>query len=90
MDCITCHNPHKDESEGVLYYSHKCMSCHSEAMGNFCTAKEPKGMSLKDNCIDCHMPKEASEAINFMLSGKTETSPYILRLHKIAIYPTED
>jgi len=89
MDCITCHNPHKDATEGLSYYSQKCMSCHSEAKNNFCTTKVSKGISLKDNCIDCHMPKKASGAISFMLSGKSEMSPYILRLHRIGIYPAE-
>lgn len=90
MDCISCHNPHKDATEGLLYYSQKCMSCHSETNKNFCTTKTLPGISLKDNCIDCHMPKKASGAISFMLSGKSEMSSYMLRSHRIAIYPAEE
>ena len=90
MDCISCHNPHKDATEGLLYYSQKCMSCHSEINKNFCTTKTLPGISLKDNCIDCHMPKKASGAISFMLSGKSEMSSYMLRSHRIAIYPAEE
>ena len=89
MDCITCHNPHNDETESVSKQSKKCMSCHSEVKNNFCTTRMPSGFSLKDNCIDCHMPKKSSGAIGFYLSGKTEMSPYLLRTHKIGIYPTE-
>lgn len=86
MNCITCHDPHKDTNESLSYYSQKCMSCHSEAKNNFCTTKVSPGISLKDNCIDCHMPKKASEAISFFLSGKSERSSYILRSHRIAMY----
>lgn len=89
MDCLTCHDPHKDVIESLPYYSQKCMSCHSEAKNNFCTTKVSPEISLKDNCIDCHMPKKASEAISFLLSGKSEMSAYILRSHRIGIYPTE-
>ncbi len=89
MDCVSCHNPHNDEPETVSKHSQKCMSCHSEAMNNFCKTKAPKGLALKDNCIDCHMPKKASAAIGFYLSGKSEMSPYLLRTHKIGIYPLE-
>ena len=89
MNCITCHNPHKDATESLSYYSQKCMSCHSEAKNNFCTTKVSPGILLKDNCIDCHMPKKASEAISFFLSGKSETSAYMLRTHRIGIYPEE-
>ena len=90
MDCTSCHNSHKDATEGLPYYSQKCMSCHSEAKNNFCTTKVSKGISLKDNCIDCHMPKKASGAISFMLSGKSEISSYMLRSHRIGIYTDEE
>jgi predicted CXXCH cytochrome family protein len=89
MDCISCHNPHKEETKNLLNYSQKCMSCHSEAKNNFCTTPISAGISLKENCIDCHMPKKPSGAIGFYLSGKSEMSPYLLRTHNIGIYPEE-
>lgn len=89
MDCISCHNPHNDETESLLKQSEKCLSCHSEVKNNFCTTKVSHGVSLKDNCIDCHMPKKPSGVIGFYLSGKSEMSPYVLRTHKIGIYPEE-
>lgn len=87
MDCISCHNPHKEETNNLLYYSQKCMSCHSEAKNNFCTTPISAGISLKENCIDCHMPKKSSGVIGFYLSGKSEMFPYLLRTHNIGIYP---
>ena len=89
LNCNSCHNPHNEKTENILSQSQKCISCHSQAMNTFCTTKPPKGISLKDNCIDCHMPKKPSGAIGFYLSGKSEMSPYLLRTHKIGIYPEE-
>jgi predicted CXXCH cytochrome family protein len=89
LNCNSCHNPHKDETDNLWSQSQKCMSCHSQAMNTFCTTKVSIGISLKDNCIDCHMPKKSSGAIGFFLSGKSEMSPYLLRTHKIGIYPEE-
>lgn len=89
MDCISCHDPHKNASKSLVSYSQICMSCHSEAKNNFCIIKVSSGISLKDNCIDCHMPKKASGAISFRLSRKSENSSYILRTHRIGIYPSE-
>jgi predicted CXXCH cytochrome family protein len=89
MDCTSCHNPHTSEIESIAVQSEKCLSCHTEVKKNFCTTKVAKGISLKENCIDCHMPKKASGVIGFYLSGKSEMSPYLLRTHKIGIYPQE-
>jgi hypothetical protein len=86
FDCTSCHNSHNVETESISKQSEKCMSCHSEVKKNFCTTKVPKGVVLKDNCIDCHMPKKKSVSIGFYLSGKSEMSPYFLRTHKIGIY----
>jgi hypothetical protein len=86
MSCSTCHNPHNKASLPVAVYSQKCMGCHTEAAGNFCTVKPAAGIALKDNCIDCHMPKEASAAISFQLSGNAVNSSYLLRSHRIAVY----
>ena len=89
MDCTSCHDSHTIEIESLSRQSEKCLSCHGEGKKNFCTIKVPNGIVLKDNCIDCHMPKKASGVIGFYLSGKSEISPYLLRTHRIGIYPEE-
>jgi hypothetical protein len=86
MSCSTCHNPHNNASLPVAVYSQKCIGCHTEAAGNFCTVKPAAGTALKDNCIDCHMPREASGAISFQVSGNAVSSSYLLRSHRIAVY----
>ncbi len=86
MTCTSCHNPHQPSAKSPSYYSNKCMACHSEAGNNFCTTTPAPGTSLKDNCIDCHMPKQVSGAISFTLSGTEGISAYLLRTHLIAVY----
>jgi hypothetical protein len=90
MTCSTCHDPHKDAGAGLAFYSQKCMGCHSEANHNFCTLAVSPGPSIKDNCIDCHMPKKPSEAISFQLAGSSGVSSYLLRTHRVGIYPAEE
>ncbi len=89
LNCSSCHNPHTNASSNLATYSQKCMGCHTEANKNFCIVKPAAGISIKDNCIDCHMPKKPSEAISFYQQGNTQLSFYLLRTHKIGIYKTD-
>jgi len=89
MNCSSCHNPHTNANNDLAIYSQKCMSCHSDAGHNFCTMADSIGPSIKNNCIDCHMPKKPSEAISFRLPGNSQTTSYLLRTHRIATYPVE-
>ena len=86
ITCSTCHDPHGKANRPVALYSQQCMGCHNPPAGNFCTVKPAAGTALSDNCIDCHMPKEASSAISFQLSGNAVNSSYLLRSHRIGIY----
>jgi len=88
MDCITCHNPHENASKNMASYSKICMSCHQSVKHNENTVKTMPEKVLADNCVECHMPKKSSAAIKFQLSNSKQFSNYILRTHKIGIYPT--
>lgn len=88
MDCITCHNPHENASKNLASYSKICMSCHQDFKHNETTLKTMSGSLLANNCVECHMPKKSSGAIKFQLSNSKQLSNYILRTHKIGIYPT--
>ena len=90
MDCITCHNPHENASKDLASYSKICMSCHQTGIKHSDkTLKTMPGNLLANNCVECHMPKKSSGAIKFQLSDSKQLSNYILRTHKIAIYPTK-
>jgi predicted CXXCH cytochrome family protein len=90
MDCITCHNPHENASKNLASYSKICMSCHQNGIKHSDkTLKTMSGSLLANNCVECHMPKKSSGAIKFKLSDSKQLSNYILRTHKIAVYPAK-
>ncbi len=89
MNCSSCHDPHKNTANNLALYSQRCMDCHKENAPNFCTLKDSLGISIRSNCIDCHMPRKPSNAISFTLAGDTSTSSYLLRTHRIAIYAAD-
>ena len=86
MTCNTCHDPHQNATDNLAVYSQKCMACHKQETHNFCPEFASLGESIKNNCIDCHMPKQSSRAITFQLQGNNQKSSYILRTHRIAVY----
>ncbi|PKB16988.1 hypothetical protein [Flavobacterium sp. 5] len=86
MDCITCHNSHKDIPQNQITYSKICMSCHQDAKHNAITLKTISKSMLTNNCVECHMPKQDSRAIRFQESNSAPIISYSLRTHKIGIY----
>jgi tetratricopeptide (TPR) repeat protein len=52
LDCVTCHDPHKDADVRPAFYDAKCLVCH----GGAATSRCPVGPT--GSCIDCHMPKK--------------------------------
>jgi mono/diheme cytochrome c family protein len=84
MTCQSCHNTHESVKGNMAIYSQRCISCHQTQKHSETTLA--KGV-LKSNCIDCHMPKQASRLISFKQAGKDGLSPYMLRSHHIAVYP---
>lgn len=87
MNCITCHNVHENAATNLAIYSKTCLSCHNSVAHSTNTIKTISESMLKQNCIDCHMPKQTSKAISFQRAKSTAFSSYQLRTHQIAIYP---
>ena len=88
MDCMTCHNPHENSPQNMAVYSKICMSCHQQTKHTEMTLATISKKSLQNNCVECHMPKQMSNAITFQASNSKKKSNYMLRTHKIAVYPT--
>lgn len=88
LSCTTCHDPHTNASTNLVEYSKKCLSCHSNAPHASIKMDATTAKSIQTNCINCHMPEQPSRAITFQLAGSKLKSAYMLRTHKIAVYPT--
>jgi cytochrome c554/c'-like protein len=95
MDCSSCHQVHSSEVNSPKLFSQRCMTCHNEADHQPCSMRPTSGLVLSDNCIDCHMPAQASRKIVLqssgmskeLLSGASKAMPALVRTHRIAIYP---
>lgn len=89
MQCTTCHDPHTNSQNNLSLFSQKCMTCHQPDSDHFCKLTSVSKDILQSNCIDCHMPLQASKAIAFQKAGALQKVPYYLRTHTIAVYPEE-
>jgi Cytochrome c554 and c-prime len=92
MTCNTCHNPHENERGKIEVFSRRCTSCHTtneHGNGKICKMTASLGISINNNCIDCHMPAKASRAIAVFLPGASIPVSAYIRSHFISIYPEE-
>ena len=86
MTCITCHDVHKNERGNMPLFSQRCATCHTtphKAMDGLTTKQ------INGNCIDCHMPKQPSMSIAFLLQGQTTPTHAEMRTHYITVYDAE-
>jgi Cytochrome c554 and c-prime len=81
MTCSTCHNVHAPE-RAAADYSSRCLSCHR---WQSCGKAKKLGIKITQNCIDCHMPLEQTNAIVSDTAGKVVRTS--MRTHWIKIYP---
>lgn len=89
LTCTNCHNPHEKEQNKTEVFSQRCLNCHGETHGKICKMTASLGPSIKQNCIDCHMPKQPSHAITVFLQGKDVPTVAFLRTHFIKAYAEE-
>ncbi len=87
MTCLTCHDGHKNESRMAAQFYVKCETCHSTAAHNSCKLASSVSRSwLTANCVNCHMPEQASKAIMVIRKDQTFPTSAHMRAHYIAIY----
>ena len=81
MSCSTCHDVHHRERPAASY-SDRCLGCHR---WQSCGASRTLGSKITCNCIDCHMPKQVTNAIVSRTANRIlHTS---IRSHWIKVYP---
>lgn len=81
MSCSTCHNVHAPE-KAASDYSQRCLECHE---WQSCGKSKTLGKQIVNDCIQCHMPLEQTNAIVSETAGRmTRTS---IRTHWIKVYP---
>jgi hypothetical protein len=85
MTCITCHDPH-EAKENIQAIINTCTSCHKQSIQH--AAQISAGSD--NNCITCHMPSRASKSLVFNNQTTGNNIPYMLRTHRIAIYPKSE
>lgn len=87
MTCGNCHSPHTKERQDLALYSSRCQTCHNNGPVKTCALADSIGPAITKNCIDCHMPKQASHAVAVFLPQSTSPTPAMQRTHYIKIYP---
>ncbi len=81
LTCNTCHDVHTTQRDAASFSPH-CLTCHQ---AKDCGRYAKLGDQITRNCIDCHMPRQKTQAI-FSNANGTKFSP-LVRNHRIAIYP---
>ena len=94
LECGSCHDPHVQERDSLRVFATRCMNCHGPAglMGEhtgLAAHSRVDAEFLVRNCIDCHMPAKASEAITMRTGLWKDPVADRVRNHLIAIYPAE-
>jgi hypothetical protein len=70
LDCVTCHDPHRDAETSHAVYEAKCLQCHGPAATPHCSINSTR------DCIGCHMP-----AVRDAIPHSTFTDHHI-RVHR--------
>jgi hypothetical protein len=89
LTCNSCHNPHENEKGNLEVFSSRCMNCHKTGHEKVCKLTETAGAVISKNCIDCHMPRQASRSIAMLLQGDSIPTPVKMRTHLVKPYPDE-
>lgn len=87
MTCLSCHNVHANEQDQTATFSQRCMNCHQDGKQKQCALLATAGPVIKQNCVDCHMPKQKSHAVAVFLQGAEIPTAALLRTHYIKTYP---
>jgi hypothetical protein len=83
MTCSTCHDVHVAERPAPSY-SDRCITCHQPEK---CPSFAKNNRQTAANCIDCHMPVQASNSL--VLDFNDTRVKARVRNHWIRVYPAK-
>jgi Cytochrome c554 and c-prime len=83
MTCSTCHDVHVAERPAPSY-SDRCITCHQPEK---CPSFAKNNRQTAPNCIDCHMPVQASNSL--VLDFNDTRVKARVRNHWIRVYPAK-
>jgi tetratricopeptide (TPR) repeat protein len=96
LDCVTCHDPHRNAEQSANYYEEKCLACHSSSDTRKAAHPRDRGGTLKQiggaicpvsptrDCLDCHMPSFRSEPLHATFAD------HYIRVHREVMPPRHD
>lgn len=83
MDCMSCHDPHANESNQTQKFNNSCIECHSNPKHTTFSSQD------NENCVSCHMPIMPSKLMKIQID-QDSISPVWVRTHRIGIYKEGD
>jgi tetratricopeptide (TPR) repeat protein len=87
LDCVTCHDPHRNAETSPAWYEAQCLDCHM-AIGSSVSrpadgpvereqkARRSCPIEPGRNCLDCHMPKVKNP------SAHAQFTDHFIRIHR--------
>lgn len=85
MDCVTCHNPHKNQSGNSNYFNAICINCH-QSNKMMCANDKSLNFKSDNSCISCHMPLIDSKSLKLQMDNNDWETPLQFRSHLIGIH----
>ena len=87
LDCVTCHDPHRDAETSPAVYNARCLACHGTSQSQPSpTAAVPRQsgpaprrscpIQPAGNCITCHMPRVKTPMAH------AEFTDHFIRVHR--------
>ena len=65
LNCLTCHDPHREAEKSAAFYEARCLACHASGRSTSAPSQarssgggRPCPVNATNGCLDCHMPKQ--------------------------------
>jgi tetratricopeptide (TPR) repeat protein len=72
LNCVTCHDPHRNAETSPSYYDQKCLTCHAQATRARSSSSEVRAtastatcpVNPSRECVRCHMPRVRNDDLH--------------------------